>query len=208
MSYGNYQLDQWQEARDFWLQYLATQDASETSRDDYAYLNGLHFQLEDWQSALALTQDMIVRFNEQRDWDNLRVLYERLDDQNALADIDPELGSTLDVDAPEPQIAFANVVPTDGDYIPLLASAPMYPRVAADERIEGWVLVEFTVGSDGQVEQESVSVVDAEPAEVFNASSLRAAREFVFAPRMVAGEPVPVPGVQYLFRFRLGDDDA
>ncbi len=208
LAYGHYQLQQWQSSREYWLQYLATQDSAETSRDDLAFLNGLHYQLQDWQSALTLTQEMIVRFNEERDWGNLRVIYERLDDQDALAGLDPELGGTLDIDAPEPEIAFANVVPTDGDYMPLLATAPMYPRVAADERIEGWVLVEFTVGSDGHVNEDSVTVVDAEPADVFNANSMRAAREFVFAPRMVAGEAVPVPGVRYLFRFRLGDDDA
>jgi TonB family protein len=208
LSYGHYQIEQYEQAREFWLEYLGTRDREELSREDLAYLNGLHFVLSDLQSALALTQEMILRFNEQRDWDNLRVLYEQIDDQSVLSALDPELGSALDLTAPEPQIAFASVVPTDGDYIPLLATAPMYPRVAADQGIEGWVLVEFTVGADGVVQEESIAVVDAEPSDVFNRNSINAAREFVFSPRMEAGTAVPVPGVQYLFRYQLRDDDA
>jgi len=208
LAYNHYQLENWLDSREFWLQYMQMQSSEDMDRDDYAYLNGLHVMLEDWQSAVALTKEMILRFNEQTDWDNLRAIYAQLDDQNALAALNPDLGGTLDLAAQEPQIAFASVVPTDGDYMPLLATAPMYPRAAADQGIEGWVLVGFTVGADGQVQEDSIEIVDAEPAEVFDASSVRATREFVFAPRMVAGEAVPVPGVQYLFRFRLSDDDA
>lgn len=208
LSYDHYQLDQFEISRDYWLQYLELREEDEVTRDDLAFLNGLHFKLEDYQSALSLTQEMILRFNSEQDWANLRALYEQIDDQDALAELDPDLGGTLDFNAPEPQIAFASVVPTDGDYLPLLATAPMYPRVAADEGIEGWVLVQFTVNASGAVDEDSITVVDAEPAEVFNATSIRAARNFVFSPRRVAGESVPVPGVQYLFRFRLENDDA
>ena len=208
LAYGHYQLELFERSREFWQQYLELKAEDEVTRDDLAYLNGLHFRLEDYESALALTQEMILQFNTEQDWANLRALYEMLDDQDALAELDPELGGTLNFSSPEPQIAFASVVPTDGDYLPLLATAPMYPRVAADEGIEGWVLLEFTVNASGAVDENSITVVDAEPAEVFNVTSIRAARDFVFSPRRVAGESVPVPGVQYLFRFRLEDDDA
>ena len=151
---------------------------------------------------------MILRFDNQTDWDNLRALQRELERMDSLADLDPDLGGTLDLGSPEPEIAFATVIPTDGDYLPLVAIAPMYPRVAADEGTEGWVLLEFTVTPQGDVDEESIAVVDAEPADVFNRTSIRALSDFVFAPRMQDGEAVAVPGVQYLFRFRLEDEDA
>ena len=72
--------------------------------------------------------------------------------------------------------------------------------------IEGWVLVSFTVDPEGDVVEDSVTVVDAEPSEIFDRSSIRAASRFKFQPRVIDGEGVDVPGVQYLFRYRLNND--
>lgn len=210
LSYGQYKLGNVEPARDYWLQYLQEKPAEEVTRDDLAYLNGLHFQLDDYASSLALTKEMILRFNNDTDWDNLQALYQSIEEAESGIELDPELGSTLDFSTPEPEIVFANVIPTDGDYLPLLATAPMYPSRAAEEGIEGWVQVEFTVTEQGTVDTDSITVLDFEPSDVFNANSIRAASKFVFSPRMESGEPVPVEGVQYLFRFRLsqGEDDA
>ena len=49
-------------------------------------------------------------------------------------------------------------------------------------------------------------MVDAEPANIFDRSSLRAAARFKFQPRVVDGEGVNVDGVQYLFRYQLEDN--
>lgn len=210
LSYGQYKLGNVEPARDYWLQYLQEKPADEVTRDDLAYLNGLHFQLDDYASSLALTKEMILRFNNDTDWDNLQALYQSIEEAESGIELDPELGSTLDFSTPEPEIVFANVIPTDGNYLPLLATAPMYPSRAAEEGIEGWVQVEFTVTEQGTVDTDSITVLDFEPSDVFNANSIRAASKFVFSPRMESGEPVPVEGVQYLFRFRLsqGEDDA
>ena len=48
-------------------------------------------------------------------------------------------------------------------------------------------------------------VVDAEPPNIFDRSSERAAARFKFQPRVVDGQGVEVPGVQYLFRYELED---
>jgi len=104
------------------------------------------------------------------------------------------------------QLSNASIAATDGDYLPLVAIAPQYPTRAAQRGIQGWCLVSFTVDGLGNVVEESIQVVDAEPANIFDRSSLRAAARFKFQPRVVDGEGVNVDGVQYLFRYQLEDN--
>jgi periplasmic protein TonB len=104
------------------------------------------------------------------------------------------------------QMSQASISATDGDYLPLVAIAPQYPTRAAQRAIEGWCLVAFTVNGLGNVEEETIVVVDAEPESIFDRSSVRAAARFKFQPRVVDGQGVPVEGVQYLFRYELEDD--
>ena len=94
----------------------------------------------------------------------------------------------------------------DEEMFPLNSIVPRYPTVAANEGIEGWVQVRFTVSADGSVAGSSVSIVDSQPAEVFNNSALAAAKQFLFSPRIVDGQPVDVPNVQYVFRYKLRND--
>ena len=97
----------------------------------------------------------------------------------------------------------ASISATDGDYLPLVAIAPQYPTRAAQRGIQGWCLVSFTVDGMGNVVEDTINVVDAEPASIFDRSSIRAAARFKFQPRVVDGPGVEVPGVQYLFRYQL-----
>lgn len=90
---------------------------------------------------------------------------------------------------------------TDGEMLPLVNIQPTYPTRAAQRGIEGWCQVSFTVTASGGVE--NVVVVDAEPRGMFDSSSIRAAERFRFQPRVVNGEAVPVPNVQYVFRYQL-----
>lgn len=94
------------------------------------------------------------------------------------------------------------------EILPIHTEEPVYPRLAADGGIEGWVHVRFTVAADGTVPGSSVSVVDAEPAEIFNNSAVNAAQKFQFRPRTVDGEAVAVENVQYVFRYKLKADPA
>ncbi len=89
--------------------------------------------------------------------------------------------------------------------LPLVAIAPQYPTRAAQRGIEGWCLVSFTVDGLGNVVDDTITVVDAEPPNVFNRSSTRAAARFKFQPRVEDGQGVAVAGVQYLFRYQLED---
>ena len=104
------------------------------------------------------------------------------------------------------QLSNASISATDGDFLPLVAIAPQYPTRAAQRGIEGWCLVSFTVNGLGNVEEDSIVVVDAEPSSIFDRSSIRAARRFKFQPRVVDGQGVAVDGVQYVFRYELEDN--
>jgi len=110
--------------------------------------------------------------------------------------------ATIDIDTGL-QLSNASISATDGDYLPLVAIAPQYPTRAAQRGIEGWCLVSFTVNGLGSVEEDTITVVDAEPPQIFNRSSVRAAARFKFQPRVEDGVGVAVSGVQYLFRYQL-----
>ena len=101
------------------------------------------------------------------------------------------------------ELSNASISATDGDYLPLVAIAPQYPTRAAQRGIQGWCLVSFTVDGLGDVVEETIAVVDAEPPNIFDRSSIRAATRFKFQPRVVDGQGVEVSGVQYLFRYQL-----
>ncbi len=103
-------------------------------------------------------------------------------------------------------LSSASISATDGDYLPLVAIAPQYPTRAAQRGIEGWCLVSFTVDGLGNVVEDTIVVVDAEPPDIFDRSSERAAARFKFQPRVKNGVGVEVPGVQYLFRYQLEDN--
>jgi protein TonB len=104
------------------------------------------------------------------------------------------------------ELSNASISATDGDYLPLVAIAPQYPTRAAQRGIQGWCLVSFTVDGLGNVVEETISVVDAEPPNIFDRSSIRAAGRFKFQPRVIDGQGVDVSGVQYLFRYQLEDN--
>lgn len=93
---------------------------------------------------------------------------------------------------------------SDGEMLPLVNIQPTYPTRAAQRGIEGWCQVAFTVTETGGVKD--IRVVDADPPGMFDQASIRAAERFRFQPRVVNGQPVEVPNVQYVFRFQLEDN--
>lgn len=88
-----------------------------------------------------------------------------------------------------------------GDYLPIAQVAPQYPRNALVQGIEGWVLVEFTIGTEGQVKDPRI--VKAEPPGIFDTAALDAVKRFRFKPRTIGATPVEVSGVQNRIKFRL-----
>lgn len=76
----------------------------------------------------------------------------------------------------------------DGEVIPIVRVEPQWPREALSRRIEGWVLIEFTILPDGSVID--AEVVEAVPERMFERNALRAIERWRFRPRVVDGAPV------------------
>ncbi len=84
LSYAHYQLDEFIEAKPYWIAYMEflLDAGEELGRDDYSYLNGLYFNLEDYANALVLTKTMIILFDDATDWINLSSLYASIDEED------------------------------------------------------------------------------------------------------------------------------
>jgi protein TonB len=91
----------------------------------------------------------------------------------------------------------------DGDYLPIVKVAPVYPQRAIERGIEGYVIVEFTVTKTGAVRDPKV--VEYFPSTIFNKAALAAALKFKYKPRVVNGEPIEVHGVLNKITFQLED---
>lgn len=76
----------------------------------------------------------------------------------------------------------------DGPLTALTKTPPVYPRAAKQRNIEGWIKVKFVVNEQGHVDQ--VTILDAEPKDVFEQSVLRCLDEWRFKPGTVGGRTV------------------
>lgn len=92
---------------------------------------------------------------------------------------------------------------SDGEYLPIVKVAPIYPRRAQTRGIEGYVLLEFIVTSTGAVR--NPVVIEAKPPGIFDRAAVQAALKFKYKPKVVNGEPVEVAGVRNLIKFELED---
>lgn len=93
--------------------------------------------------------------------------------------------------------------PTDGDAIPLVRVAPIYPERAASRGTEGWVVVQFNVMKSGQVDPKSVIVVESQPQGTFDRAAINAVKRWKYKPKVVNGEPVERIGIQTQLTFEL-----
>jgi protein TonB len=89
---------------------------------------------------------------------------------------------------------------SDGEYLPIVKVAPIYPRRALQRGLEGYVIVEFTVTRQGTVKD--VVVIES-TSTVFDRAATEAAAKFKYKPRIVNGEPIEVPGVRNQITFKL-----
>lgn len=89
----------------------------------------------------------------------------------------------------------------DGEYLPIVKVAPIYPRRAQTRGITGYCIVEYTVTKTGSIRDPQP--VDCQPAGIFESASVKAAEKFKYKPRVVDGEAIEVAGVQNKFTFEL-----
>lgn len=90
----------------------------------------------------------------------------------------------------------------EGDYLPIVRVAPVYPARALSRGLEGFVDLEFTVTTAGTVRD---PIVLQSTSSLFERAALRAVLKFKYKPRVVDGVPVDVPGVKTRISFQLED---
>lgn len=88
----------------------------------------------------------------------------------------------------------------EGDYLPIVRVAPVYPARALARGIEGYVDMEFTVTTTGTVIN---PIVVFSTSGLFNRAAERAVLKFKYKPRVVDGQPVEVPGVRTRITFKI-----
>ncbi len=99
----------------------------------------------------------------------------------------------------------------DGEYLPIVKVQPQYPNRALSRGLEGYVIVEFTVTTNGAVRDPFVvegmagSRGNLRPSEIFDRAALKAASKFKYKPRVIDGEPVEVPGVRNKITFAIAE---
>jgi protein TonB len=132
-------------------------------------------------------------------------------------ELQPLTGVDVTIAKPKAVVKAGGSFFKDGEYMPLFAVQPQYPRRAQERGTEGFVIISFTIIEQGSVE--NVIVIEGKCGDInnpevvlrdctiFNNSSLRAAAKLKYKPKIVDGNPVKVDGVAYRFRYEMREDD-
>ena len=90
----------------------------------------------------------------------------------------------------------------EGDYLPIVRVAPVYPTRALTRELDGFVVMSFTVTAAGTVKD---PIVLQSTSSLFERAATRAVLKFKYKPRVVDGIPVEVVGVKTRITFILED---
>ena len=88
----------------------------------------------------------------------------------------------------------------EGDYLPIVRVAPVYPARALSRGLEGFVDLSFTVTAAGTVKD---PIVLQSSSTLFERAATRAVLKFKYKPRVVDGIPVEVSGVKTRISFQI-----
>ncbi|MCZ6808939.1 MAG: energy transducer TonB [Proteobacteria bacterium] len=88
----------------------------------------------------------------------------------------------------------------EGDYLPIVRVAPIYPARALSRGVEGYVDMSFTVTASGTVKD---PIVMFSTSSLFDRAATRAVLKFKYKPRVVDGQPVEVVGVKTRITFKI-----
>ena len=90
----------------------------------------------------------------------------------------------------------------EGDYLPIVKVAPIYPARALQRGLEGYCVVQYTVTSLGTIKN-PVVIESQCTSSLFHRASLQASLKFKYKPRVIDGTAVEVPGVQNKFTYEI-----
>jgi len=92
----------------------------------------------------------------------------------------------------------------EGDYLPIVKVAPIYPQRALSRGIQGYCVVSYTVTRQGTIRDPFV-VENQCTSSLFHSASIQASLKFKYKPRVIDGQAVEVPGVQNKFTYEIED---
>ena len=116
-------------------------------------------------------------------------------------DMDVDIANAAPMANINVEISSSGMSSGDGEYLPIVKVAPIYPRRAQTRGISGYCIVEYTVTKTGSIKDPVA--VDCSPSGVFDRASVKAAFKFKYKPRVVDGEAIEVAGVQNKFTYEL-----
>jgi len=90
----------------------------------------------------------------------------------------------------------------EGDYLPIVKVAPIYPQRALSRGVQGFCVVQYTVTRQGTI-RDPVVVESMCSSSLFHRASVQAALKFKYKPRVIDGQAVEVPGVQNKFTYEI-----
>ena len=91
----------------------------------------------------------------------------------------------------------------EGEYLPIVKVAPIYPNRALTRGIEGHCIVVYTVTRNGTTKDPKVVECTS---SLFANASVKASAKFKYKPRVINGQPIDVPGVMHKITFELEND--
>jgi len=93
-----------------------------------------------------------------------------------------------------------SVEDVQSDYVMMIRVPPEYPHDALERKVDGEVVVEYTIDKRGSV-KDVRAVRSSDPQ--FEAPAIAAVSQFKYLPRVVAGKRIDVHGVQTVMRFTM-----
>lgn len=87
------------------------------------------------------------------------------------------------------------------NYGPKQDVQPVYPLRARQMGIQGYIVMGFTIGTDGKVS--NVNVIDAKPANAFVLTATQAVENLEFPPCVIDGKATKQSSVSIRYAFKL-----
>ncbi|AWK83909.1 TPA: energy transducer TonB [Photobacterium damselae] len=85
--------------------------------------------------------------------------------------------------------------------MPLYRVEPSYPARALKQGAEGYVVLQFTIDTQGR--PSDISVVEAKPRRLFERDAMRALRKWKYQAKVIDGQAVEQPGQTVKLEFKI-----
>ncbi|GGF65011.1 M56 family metallopeptidase [Alteromonas lipolytica] len=90
--------------------------------------------------------------------------------------------------------------------VPVKRVAPLYPPQAAEQNIEGSVVLQFDITETGATD--NITIVEAKPEGVFGQNAIKALKQWQYKPRIQGGKAQRQTGILVQLDFKLDNDTA